>query len=86
MQPLQVTSEFFPGVTFSGTAESIYNEMKALNPDSVGNLTSDSMELDGSSSLAKRSSVSSNRPQSQPPRLLLLTYIILSSIAAGAKL
>jgi hypothetical protein len=48
-----VTSDFFPGVTFSGTAETIYNEMKALNPTSVGNLTS---IAEKDASLSKRAS------------------------------
>jgi hypothetical protein len=30
---LTVTNEHFPGKTFTGTAESIYEEMKALKPE-----------------------------------------------------
>jgi hypothetical protein len=37
---LKVTNDLFPGRVFTGTAESIYNELKALNPDAVGNVTS----------------------------------------------
>ncbi|KAF2690262.1 hypothetical protein K458DRAFT_427059 [Lentithecium fluviatile CBS 122367] len=39
---LTVTNEqLFPEMTFTGTAESIYNEMKALDPAAVATLTSD---------------------------------------------
>jgi hypothetical protein len=37
---LQATSVFFPGKTFSGTMELKYEDMKALNPQSVSNLPS----------------------------------------------
>lgn len=54
---LEVTSEFFPGRTFTGTAEAIYHEMKALNPASVGNLTFDE-PAESNRALARRSTVS----------------------------
>jgi hypothetical protein len=48
---LEVTSDLIPGAVFTGSAESIYYEMKAINPASVGNTTPAVSER----SLAKRS-------------------------------
>jgi hypothetical protein len=58
---LRVTSTFFPDKVFIGSAESIYNEMAAINPASVGNLTAIAEEKSVSSGLVKRATVSYSR-------------------------
>jgi hypothetical protein len=70
VKELEVKSDFFSGVIFSGTAESIYNEMKALNPDSIGTVA-----VDEDVSLTKRAlqSVSPKlTPHSMYPWITLL--------------
>jgi hypothetical protein len=64
MQALQVASNFFPGVTFSGTAMFIYIEMAAFDPSSVRNLTSeDAVGKRDPSSLVKRATISAQPPE-----------------------
>lgn len=53
---LEVTDERFEGMTFTGTAESIYHEMKDLKPELFENETT---TLDLENALGKRQSVSS---------------------------
>src|SRR5687767_2874735 len=53
---LEVTDERFEGMKFTGTAESIYHEMKALKPELFANETE--VDLDLVNGLEKRQSVS----------------------------
>jgi hypothetical protein len=50
---LEVTDDRFPGLTFKGTAKSIYEEMYALNPEAFAN----NAQTANTRSLEKRSSV-----------------------------
>ncbi|KAI4658433.1 uncharacterized protein J4E79_006839 [Alternaria viburni] len=58
---LEVTDDRFPDVTFTGTAESVYEEMKALKPEAFPD-TKDS-DVAKARSLHKRSTLMS------PPEL-----------------
>lgn len=51
---LQVTDERFGDEVFSGTAESIYNQMKALKPELFANDTNVEVSSEAGSALAKR--------------------------------
>jgi hypothetical protein len=55
---LEVTDDRFPGVTFTGTAESVYEQMKALNPRAFSDV--DSGDVVRARSVRKRSTVSSH--------------------------
>jgi hypothetical protein len=57
---LQITDPRFPGQTFSGTAESVYKQMKELKPELFINDTVTPLELSGSSEtgIEKRQHVS----------------------------
>jgi hypothetical protein len=52
---LEVTDNRFPGVTFTGTAQSVNEQMKALKPEAFRN--GDNVETVQARSLRKRSSV-----------------------------
>ena len=52
---LEVTDDRFPGVTFTGTAQSVNEQMKALKPEALTNV--DNIDIVEARSLRKRSSV-----------------------------
>jgi hypothetical protein len=52
---LEVTDDRFPGVTFTGTVQSVKEQMKALKPEAFPNV--DNMDIVEARSLRKRSSV-----------------------------
>jgi hypothetical protein len=55
---MEVTDDRFPGITFTGTAQLVYEQMKALKPDAF----SDDVDMIEARSLQKRSTVSLQSP------------------------
>ncbi|KAH7357573.1 hypothetical protein BKA66DRAFT_473179 [Pyrenochaeta sp. MPI-SDFR-AT-0127] len=66
---LKIVDDRFPGVTFTGTAKSIYEEMQALKPEAFA----DDVDIVKARSLEKRSTVS-------PQYLDLLVLVALAKM------
>jgi hypothetical protein len=77
---LEVTDDRFPGVVFTGTAQSVYEEMKALKPEAFP-------DTDGTDVVRERAvGVVSHQSLSIPLGLLIMHayFIVNSSIVNGA--
>jgi len=54
---MEVTDDRFPGITFKGTAESVYGQMKALKPEAFTDVNSANLD---SADIVKERSVYEN--------------------------
>ena len=81
---LEVADDRFPDVTFTGTAESVYEEMKALKPEAFPD--TNALDVAQARSLHKRSTVSLQAHVTLGTLVMHAHTIVNSSTVNGAEM